>query len=162
VLLGGLATTVVALGGFGLWTALDGAEIPGPDRMAILPIRDASGADGELVTAMYDQLIVHLGQLPGVTVAPSSAMEVYRTQPRPAAEIAEELRVGALLEGNVFRSGERLRITLQLTDPRSIEQIWSDSFELDTSGDLFDAIDGVLPQIAEGVQRAVDAHLNRS
>jgi serine/threonine-protein kinase len=104
---------------------------------------------------MHNQLIVALGQIPGVTVAPSSAMEVYKTAPKPAAEIAQELRVGALLEGNVFRAGQRLRVTLQLTNPRTIEQIWSQSFDVDLSGDLFDAIDKVIPQIAEGIRQTL-------
>jgi TolB-like protein len=98
---------------------------------------------------------VALGRIPGVIVAPSSAMQVYRTQPKPAADIAEELRVGALLEGNVFRVGNRMRITLQFTNPRTIEQIWSQSYDLDLSGDLFDAIDGVVPQVADGIRQAI-------
>ena len=48
-----------------------------------------------------------------------------------------------------------MRVTLQLTDPRSIRQIWSESFDLDLSGDLFDAIDGVIPQIVDGIREAV-------
>ena len=63
--------------------------------------------------------------------------------------------MGALLEGNVFRAGQKLRITLQLTNPRTIEQIWSRSFDVDLSGDLFDAIDKVIPQIAEGIRQAI-------
>jgi TolB-like protein len=69
--------------------------------------------------------------------------------------MAEELNVGAILEGNVFRAGDRMRVTLQLTDPRSIRQIWSESFDLDLSGDLFDAIDGVIPQIVAGIRQAI-------
>jgi serine/threonine-protein kinase len=155
VVIGSVAAAVVALTGVGGWLALGSGSTPGPNRMAVLPITDVSGSDGELVEAMHNQLIVSLGQIPGVTVAPSSAMQVYRTQPKPAAEIAEELGVGAILEGNVFRAGERMRITLQLTDPRSIEQIWSQSFDLDLSGDLFDAIDGVIPDIVNGIRTAV-------
>ena len=138
------------------WFALrGGAAVPGRNRMAVLPITDASGADSTLIAAMTDQLTVALGRIPGVIVAPSSAMLVYRTQPKPAAEIAQELRVGALLEGNVFRVGNRMRITLQLTNPRTIEQIWSQSYDLDLSGDLLDAIDGVVPKVAEGIRQAV-------
>jgi eukaryotic-like serine/threonine-protein kinase len=155
--IGSVAAAIVAVAGFGGWMALHGGggSTPGPNRMAVLPITDVSGSDGELVQAMYNQLVVSLGQIPGVTVAPSSAMEIYKTQPKPAAEIARDLNVGAILEGNVFRAGKRMRITLQLTNPRTIEQIWSQSFDIDLSGDLFDAIDGVIPQIADGIRKAV-------
>ena len=154
-MIGAVGAAVVAVAGFGAWRALGADSAPGPNRMAVLAISDVSGADGQLVTVMHNQLIVALGQIPGVTVAPSSAMEVYKTAPKPAAEIARELRVGALLEGNVFRAGQRLRVTVQLTNPRTIEQIWSRSFDVDLSGDLFDAIDKVIPQIAEGIRQAL-------
>lgn len=150
---------LAALGGRYL---MGGAGAPGPDRLAVLPIRDMSGADGELVEVMENQLVVALGQVPDFTVAPRSAMEVYRSQPKPAAEIAEALRVGALLEGNIFRAGNRLRITVQLTNPRSIEQIWSGSFDVDLTGDLFDAVDGVIPDITAGVRQAVATYAAES
>ena len=154
-LIGAAGAAVIALAGLGAWQALGADDVPGPERMAVLPITDVSGSDGQLVTAMHNQLIVSLGQIAGVTVAPGSAMEVYKTAPKPAAEIARELRVGALLEGNVFRAGQRLRITLQLTNPRTIAQIWSKSYDIDLSSELFDAIDKVIPRIIDGIRQAV-------
>ena len=153
--IGAVTAAVVAVAGFGAWRALGADDIPGPNRMAVLPITDVSGSDAQLVTAMYNQLIVSLGQIEGVTVAPGSAMEVYKTAPKPAAEVAQDLNVGALLEGNVFRAGQRLRITLQLTNPRTIAQIWSKSYDIDLKSDLFDAIDKVIPQIIDGIRQAV-------
>jgi serine/threonine-protein kinase len=153
--IGAITGAVIAVAGLGAWQLLGADDVPGPERMAVLPITDVSGSDGQLVTAMQNQLIVSLGQIPGVTVAPGSAMEVYKTAPKPAAEVAQELKVGALLEGNVFRAGQRLRITLQLTNPRTIAQIWSKSYDIDLKSDLFDAIDKVIPQIIDGIRQAV-------
>jgi serine/threonine-protein kinase len=153
--IGAALVAVVAIAGLGAWKAFGASDLPGPNRMAILPISDVSGADAQLVTAMQNQLMVSLGQIPGVTVAPSSAMEVYKASPRPVAEMARELRVGAVLEGNVFRAGQRLRVTLQLTNPRTIEQVWSGSYDIDLSQDLFDAIDKVIPEIRDGIRQRV-------
>jgi len=150
-----VAAGVLAVAVFGGWHLLAGGSAPGPNRMAVLPLVDVSGQDTQLVAALHSQLIVALGQVPGLMVAPGSAVEVYKTAPKPAAQVAQELHVGAILEGNVFRAGHRLRITLQLTNPRTIAQIWSQSFDLDLSGDLLNAIDGVIPQITAGVRRAV-------
>jgi serine/threonine protein kinase len=151
----GVFSAIVAVAGFGAWKALGAADLPGPNRMAILPISDVSGADAQLVTAMHNQLMVSLGQIPGVTVAPNSAMEIYKTSPKPVADMARELRVGAILEGNVFRAGDRLRVTLQLTNPRTIEQVWSGSYDIDLSQDLFDAIDKVIPEIRDGIRQRI-------
>jgi serine/threonine-protein kinase len=148
-------TAIVALAGFGIWTTLSGDSLPGPDRIAVLPINDRSGSDAELVAYLHDQLNVALGQATGLTVTPSSAIEPYRSQPKPSAEIARDLRVGALVEGNVFRVEDRIRISLQLTDPHSIAQLWSDSFEIDLSRPLFEAVDTVVEQIVQGIRNAV-------
>jgi len=151
----GALAAFVAVAGFGAWKVLGASDAPGPSRMAIMPISDVSGADAQLVTAMHNQLMVALGQIPGVTVAPNSAMEVYKTSPKPVADMARELRVGAILEGNVFRAGERLRVTLQLTNPRTIEQVWSGSYDIDLKQDLFDAIDKVIPEIRDGIRQRI-------
>ena len=153
--MGAVATAVLAVAGVGAWQLLGADSVPGPERMAVMHITDVSGSDGNVVTAMRNELIVRLGQIPGVTVAPSSAVEVYKSAPKPAAEIAQDLRVGALLEGNVFRAGNRLRVTLQLTNPRTIEQLWSKSFDIDLTLNLLDAIDKVIPDIASGIREAV-------
>jgi serine/threonine-protein kinase len=155
--IGSLVSAIAVVTGVGSWLALSGDSTPGPNRIAVLPITDISGSDAELIEVMHNQLIVALGQIPGVMVAPSSAMQVYKTEPKPAAEVAQELNVGAILEANVFRVADRMRVTLQLTNPRSIEQLWSRSIDLDLSGDLFDAIDGVIPEIADGIRGAVAA-----
>jgi serine/threonine protein kinase len=154
--IGAVAIAAIGVVGVGSWMALSGESLPGPDRMAVMPIRDSSGEDSDVIEALRNQLIGVLGG-GGISVAPASATEIYRTQPKPSAEIAQELNVGALLEGNVFRAGQRLRVTLQLTDPRSIEQIWSQSFDIDLSGDLIEAIDNVVPQITEDIRAAVEA-----
>jgi serine/threonine-protein kinase len=158
LVLGAVMAAVLAAAGFGAWRVLGADTTPGPSRMAVLPISDASGSDENLVKVMHSQLIVALDRVEGLDVAPSSAVDGYRTAPKPSAEVAQELRVGAILEGNVFRAGQRLRITLQLTNPRTIEQLWSQSFDLDLSGDLFDAIDGVIPRITDEIRRAVLDH----
>jgi TolB-like protein/tRNA A-37 threonylcarbamoyl transferase component Bud32 len=158
VAIGGIAAAVLGAAGFGVWKAMSGDAAPGFNRMAVLPITDRSGADGQLATAMYDQLLVALTRVPGLVVPPNSAMAVYRTAPKPAAEMAQELNVGAILEGQLFRAGARLRVTMQLTNARTIEPIWGDKFDIDLSGDLFDAIDKVVPQITDGIRKAVTSN----
>ena len=103
---------------------------------------------------MHDQLIVALAQTPGVSVVSRSAVMTYRTAPKPTSEVAQELNVGAVLEGTVFRAGDRMRINVQLVEPRTIAQLWSHSYEIDVR-DVLAAQDSVVRQIATGVQGAV-------
>jgi TolB-like protein len=149
----GVAAAAVAIAAYGGWRVL-GARTPGPDHMAVMPIQDLSGADQVFVDAMHDQLIVALGQVPGASVSPRSAVMQYRSEPRPMREVAAELGVGAILESTVFRAGDRMRITVQLVEPQTIRQIWSNSYEIDVRDD-FAAQDSVVRQIASGIQGAV-------
>lgn len=149
---GGAALLVVlAAGG---WLLARGGGLPGPDRIAVLPIQDISGSDELFVEAMHDQLSTALSQVGGLSVAPRSATMVYRLEPKPMDEIADDLQVGAILEGTVFRTGNRMRINVQLVEPRSIAQLWSESHEIDVS-DVLAAQDSVVRQIAAGVREAV-------
>jgi TolB-like protein len=146
---------VVVLG-VGGWLIVGRETAPGTDRLAVLPIQDISGSDAVFVDAMHDQLIVALGQAGGLSVAPRSAMVIYRTEPKPMIEVAETLRVGAILEGTVFRTGDRMRINVQLVEPRSIRQLWSHSYEIDVR-DVLGAQDSVVRQIAAGIREVVTA-----
>jgi eukaryotic-like serine/threonine-protein kinase len=154
-ILGVAAAAVLVLAAAAAVYALNSAGGgPGPQRMAVMPIQDISASDAVFVDAMHDQLIVALAQTPGVSVVSRSAVMTYRTAPKPTSEVAQELRVGAVLEGTVFRAGDRMRINMQLVEPRTIAQLWSHSYEIDVR-DVLAAQDSVVRQIATGVQGAV-------
>ncbi|MFN2315662.1 MAG: protein kinase [Gemmatimonadales bacterium] len=148
------AVVLVAALGLGAKSLLAGGALPGPDRMAVLPIQDISGADAQFVDAMHDQLNVALGQTAGLSVVARSAMLGYKTAPKPMSEIAATLNIGAILEGTVFRTGDRMRINVQLVEPRSVQQLWSNSYEIDVSN-VLGAQDSVVRLIAAGVRAAV-------
>lgn len=148
------AVVLVAVLGLGAKTLLAGGALPGPERMAVLPIQDISGADEQFVDAMHDQLNVALGQTAGLSVVARSAMLGYKDAPKPMAEIAATLNIGAILEGTVFRTGDRMRINVQLVEPRSVRQLWSNSYEIDVR-DVLSAQDSVVRQIAAGIRQAV-------
>jgi tetratricopeptide (TPR) repeat protein len=55
----------------------------------------------------------------------------YKGTDKTLLRIARELRVDALVTGAVLRSGDRVRITAQLIDPLTGEQLWADRYERD-------------------------------
>jgi TolB-like protein len=133
----GVAAIAIAAAAFVGWRAL-GSRAPGPERMAVMPIQDLSGSDGVFVDAMHDQLIIALGQVEGASVVARTAVMHYRAEPKPMRTVAQELGVGSILESTVFRAGDRMRINVQLVEPQSIRQLWSQSYEINIS-DVFAA-----------------------
>ena len=79
----------------------------------------------------------------------------YKNTNKPLAEIARELNVGAVVEGSVFRSADRVRITVQLIELPADRHIWAHSYE----GELRDTLTlqaGVASDIASHVQAVLN------
>ncbi len=91
----------------------------------------------------------------GSIYAYRSELDAWWSSHADTREIRRPLRVGALLEGSVGGSGDRLRITVQLTDVESGLQLWSGRYDRGLS-DIF----AIQRDIAENVVRALDATLS--
>jgi tetratricopeptide (TPR) repeat protein len=69
---------------------------------------------------------------------------------KPAAEIARELGVDALLEGSVVRSGNKVRITAQLIHAASDRHLWAHSYDREMS-DILTVQGEVAREIADSI-----------
>ena len=86
-------------------------------------------------------------------IARISAMHYKGTQKR-ADEIGRELGVGYVLESSVRRSGNRVRVTAQLSPPRTQEHLWSEVYEREV-GDVL----RLQVEISEAIARQVQVRL---
>jgi TolB-like protein/DNA-binding winged helix-turn-helix (wHTH) protein len=122
------------------------------DSVAVLPLRNLS-ADPEqeyFSEGMTDQLITDLARVGKLQVISHTSVERYRDGKRSLPEIARELGVDAIVEGSIMRSGNRVRITVQLIDARSDQHVWADSYEGDFR-DLLALQDEVSRKIASEI-----------
>ena len=99
--------------------------------IAVLPFVNTSGnaQDEYFSDGMTDELAHALSKLPGLKLAGRSSSFSFKGKTASAPEIGKTLGVGAIIEGTVRRSGDRLRVTSQLTSTRDGGVLWSDSFE---------------------------------
>jgi serine/threonine protein kinase len=104
------------------------------ESIAVLPFENLSGdlqqeyfSDG-----MHEALITDLGQVGGLkrVIARSSVLRFKGTK-TPLSKVAQELKVDALITGAVLRSGDRVRVTAQLINPKTEAQLWAQSYERD-------------------------------
>jgi len=80
---------------------------------------------------MTDALISNLAKVRALkTISRTSAMR-YKGMSKTLPEIAEELRVDAVVEGSVMRAGPRVRITAQLIHAATDTPVWTESYERD-------------------------------
>jgi serine/threonine protein kinase len=115
------------------------------ESIAVLPILDISGADELFVEALYDQLIGSVGRIENLSVVSRSAVQPFATNPN-VREVSAALGVDGVLEGSVFRAGEVMRINVQLTEPKSLRHLWSQSYEQEVS-DVLAAQDAIVAKI---------------
>jgi serine/threonine-protein kinase len=131
-----------------------------PPRMAaksiaVLPFVNMS-ADPEneyFSDGMTEELINALARVPGLEVAARTSSFAFKGKNADVREIAEKLKVQAILEGSVRRSGNHLRVTAQLIDAANGYHLWSDAYarELTRATDVF--------AVQEQISQAIADHL---
>jgi eukaryotic-like serine/threonine-protein kinase len=104
------------------------------ESIAVLPFENLSEDTGHeyFVDGVYDALLTDLARLSGLKrVISRQTMLRYKETDKSINQIARELNVDAVVMGAVVRSGDRVRITVQLINPVSEEYLWAERFERD-------------------------------
>jgi TolB-like protein/DNA-binding winged helix-turn-helix (wHTH) protein/Tfp pilus assembly protein PilF len=101
--------------------------------LAVLPLENLSGDRSldYLAAEMTESLITDLAKIGALRVMSRSSVMKYESARKPLPEIGRELNVDAVLTGSVVRSGERVRITVQLVHAATDRNLWADSYERD-------------------------------
>jgi len=103
----------------------------GRPALAIMPFTNRSGekSDDIFADGMVDDLIAALSTNSQIKIIASSATRSYRDSAYDIRKVGEELGARYLLEGNVRRIGDVLRVTAQLVDAQQGEILWTRKFE---------------------------------
>ncbi len=101
--------------------------------IAVLPLEDLSGDPSQeyFSDGMTEALITDLAKIGALQVVSRPAVMAYKGTRKPVSEIGRELNVDAVLSGSVLRSGERVRIAVQLIQAATGRTLWSESYERD-------------------------------
>src|SRR5512136_589896 len=86
------------------------------DSIAVLPLANLSSEQGQdfFADGITEALITELAKIDSLRVVSRTSVMRYKGTTGPVGQIARALRVRGILEGSVVKSGERLRITVQL------------------------------------------------
>jgi adenylate cyclase len=125
------------------------AAIPDRWSIAVLPFANLSG-DSErdhFAEGMAEEIITALSRISWLFVVARSSSFLYKGRGVDAAQIGRELGVRYVVEGSVRRSGEQVRITVQLIDAHGGAHLWADRFDGQLQ-DIFDLQDRVARDIA--------------
>jgi len=132
-----------------------GAERVSPDpskSVAVLPFENLSDESGDALLAdgLADEILSALARTPELRVASRISAFAYRDAREDVRAIGRALGVGAVLEGTLQRSGERLRITTRLVGIADGYTLWAQDFDREME-DWFQ----IEREIAENVARSL-------
>ena len=105
-----------------------------PDSIAVLPFKDISPQKDQdyFCEGLAEELINALAQVKDLKVAARTSSFSFKGKDQDIREMGRILNVGAILEGSVQKSGDRLRITTQLIDVSDGYHLWSERFDRTT------------------------------
>jgi len=118
--------------------------------LAVLPFTNMS-ADKEneyFCDGLSEELINALSHIGELRVAARTSAFAFKGKEIDIREVGGKLNVGAILEGSVRKSGERLRITAQLVNVQDGYHIWSGQFDREMK-DIFDIQEEISLTIAD-------------
>lgn len=156
-------TLLVALKKPGLGERGPGSPAAKPiQSLAVLPLENLSADPGQQYFAdgMTEALITELGKIRGLRVISRTSVMHYKATRETLPQIARELNVDAIIEGAVFRSGGRARITIQLVQAQDERHLWAEQYERDLS-DMLAMQDEVARDIAIQVRTQLSDGTNR-
>jgi adenylate cyclase len=106
--------------------------------VVVLPFANLSNDPEQqhLVDGITGDLTTDLSRIPDMLVISRNTAFAYRNKPVDTKQIGREVGVRYVLEGEVQRSGNRVRVTAQLIDAESDAHLWAERFDGD-AGDLF-------------------------
>jgi TolB-like protein/DNA-binding winged helix-turn-helix (wHTH) protein len=144
----GACVLIIAIAVAALWQIRRHGDAGHPvQSVIVLPFDDLSADKTQtyLPDSITDALISDLGRLTPLRVISSTTAMHYRgMHPRPS-RLADELAVDAVIQGNVVKTGQQLRVDVQLIRARDERRLWTQSFERDRT-----ALGALMTDLAAG------------
>lgn len=164
LILAALASVVIAMV-YGVGTEISTKPASLPEQVAasadaksiaVLPFAIASPDEndaGFLAVGIQDDLLTRLSKISDLKVISRTSVERYRNTTKGILGIGKELGVGKILEGGVQRSGDMIRINVQLIDAATDTHIWAETYDRSlTAGNVFAIQSEIVEEIVERLQ----------
>jgi len=130
-----VAALAAAVACFYLFLPANRASGPNANTIAVLPLVNLSGKaeDEYFADGITEDILTHLCKYADLNVISRTTVMQYKSARKTMREIGEELGAGAVLEGSVRRSGNRIRITSQLIDAGADRHLWAETYDRELS-----------------------------
>ena len=126
--------------------------LPDKPSVAVLPFQNMSGDPEQeyFSDGMAEDITTALSRIRSLFVIARNSAFAYKGTSPDIRKVGRELGVRYVLEGSVRKSGNRVRITVQLIEAESGSHIWADRFD-GTLDDVFDLQDRVTASVVAAI-----------
>jgi TolB-like protein/tetratricopeptide (TPR) repeat protein len=127
--------------------------------IAVLPFENLSEdkANAYFADGIQDEILTRLSKIADLKVISRTSTQHYKSAPENLPEIAKQLGVAHILEGSVQKSGDAVRVNVELIKAASDSHLWADTFDRKLT-DIF----GVESEIAKAIAKTLQAKLTGS
>ncbi len=131
--------------------------------IAVLPFDDLSAEKDQdyLCEGIAEEILLSLTRIAGLRVASRSAAFLARATIPDRRDLGTRLGVEALLEGSVRKAGQRLRISVELTDVASGYHLWTERYDRELQ-DIFAVQDDIAGRVAQVLRGTLTRHERQS
>jgi TolB-like protein/Tfp pilus assembly protein PilF len=121
--------------------------------IAVLPFQNLSDdpQNAYFADGIQDDVLTSLSKIGDLKVISRTSVMQYRDKTTNVRDIGKALGVSNILEGSVRRSGNKVRVNVQLIDANSDEHIWASDYDRDVT-DVFAIQSDLAQKIAEALQ----------
>ncbi|MEP6955391.1 MAG: protein kinase [Chthoniobacterales bacterium] len=128
------------------------APAPAEKRVAVLPFKPLVAEDQGQILAigMADSLIERLSSSRQIIVTSLTSVRRYAEMDRDPVEAGRELNVGIVLEGNVQRDGDAIRVTARLINVADGTALWAGKFD-EQFTNVFAVQDAISQRVADAL-----------
>jgi TolB-like protein/Tfp pilus assembly protein PilF len=132
------------------------AEIPAKS-IAVLPFENRSEekANAYFADGIQDEILTRLSKIADLKVISRTSTQHYKSAPENLPEIARQLGVAHILEGSVQKSGDAVRVNVQLIKAANDSHLWAETFDRRLT-DIF----SVESEVAKAIADQLRAHLS--
>jgi len=130
---------------------LASTELPVPEKsIAVMPFENRSEdkANAYFADGIQDEILTRLSKIADLKVISRTSTQHYKSAPENLPEIARQLGVAHVVEGSVQKSGDTVRVNVQLIKAADDSHLWADTFDRKLT-DLLSVESEVAKAIAE-------------
>ncbi|GAB5488965.1 MAG: hypothetical protein Pars2KO_25350 [Parasphingorhabdus sp.] len=161
-LLVGGSMVAATIGGIAIWKTEIFADKPAPSSIAVLPFVNLSGDPEQAYFSdgLASEIRTVLSQNKLLQIVGQASSNAFRDHQIDAQSIADKLDVSFLLDGNVQKTGDVVKITADLTDGATGLSKWRKAFERPLV-DIFSLQSEIASAVASALSVAMDAESNQ-